>query len=100
MTISEIYDSILSKIKLLKVSMDLFQKNLSDGNQEDLISSINQYSNDISSLKIEIENKKAIGLLDESTYSDFISLLNQLDSQLTLIKTLSIRIEYPISLFK
>lgn len=91
MTISEIYDSILSKIKLLKVSMDLFQKNLSDGNQEDLMSSINQYSNDISSLKIEIENKKAIGLLDESTYLDFISLLNQLDSQLTLIKTLSIR---------
>ncbi len=80
MTISEIYDSILSKIKQLKVSMDLFQKNLSDGNQEDLKSSINQYSNDISSLKIEIENKKAIGLLDESTYSDFISLLNQLDS--------------------
>ncbi len=50
MTISEIYDSILSKIKQLKVSMDLFQKNLSDGNQEDLKSSINQYSNDISSL--------------------------------------------------
>lgn len=91
MTISEIYDSILSKIKQLKVSMDLFQKNLSDGNQEDLMSSINQYSNDIASLKNEIENKKAIGLLDESTYSDFTSLLNQLDSQLTLIKTLSIR---------
>jgi len=91
MTISEIYDSILSKIKQLKVSMDLFQKNLSDGNQEDLMSSINQYSNDIASLKNEIENKKAIGLLDESTYLDFTSLLNQLDSQLTLIKTLSIR---------
>lgn len=91
MTISEIYDSILSKIKLLKVSMDLFQKNLSDGNQEDLKSSINQYSNDIASLKNEIENKKSIGLIDETLFNDFNSLLNQLDLQLITIKNLSVR---------
>lgn len=91
MTISEIYDSILSKIKQLKASMDLFQKNISGGNEEELVSSINQYSNDIATLKNEIEHKRSIGLLDENIFNDFTSLLNQLDSQLTLLKTLSVR---------